>query len=295
MPKTKLSENEQLEWERDIQLACLKGLARQDLDINDIAFHGGTSLRFSWGSPRFSEDLDFMLTKSKMNDLDDIVEKTINWMTKEIEALDPEFNVKVKSKPRRDGQLQTFMVSVDKKNVLGSAKVKIEFWAVEDDFFQKYKTTFKVPTDKVAESRIYSQSPLPVAELQSAYCDKLVALSTRPYLKWRDIFDIWWLRSQNDINPLKDDPAFMSFFQHNLSAYSVPEGMTLRQSLERYVFWDQQEILEKSKEDLEKWLPPDLWKKFYPKVVEEMIAMVENDVKDLLAKLENTLEKKVAP
>ena len=285
-PRTELSPTEQKDWEKNIQLACLKGLAQQPLQIDDLVFHGGTSLRFSWGSPRFSEDLDFMLTKSKMPQVNKIVYTAMQVVREELQNLDPDFEINIKEKSRRDGQLQTYMISLQKKNVMGAARVKLEFWEVDNSFFEKYKTSLKTPQDKFSETRIYSESLLPVADLKSAYCDKLVALSTRPFLKWRDIFDIWWLRTQNDLNPLKEE-GFLDFFKHNLSAYSVPEGMTLEQSLNRYLNWDRAEILKKSEEDLQKWLSKNLWDKLYPKTVEEMIDLVEKDVASLLLALSN--------
>lgn len=39
-------------------------MSQTDWSLKDIAFQGGTSLRFSWKSIRFSEDLDFLLSKS---------------------------------------------------------------------------------------------------------------------------------------------------------------------------------------------------------------------------------------
>lgn len=284
MPKTELSTNQRIDWEQKIQLACLKGMSEQPLTMTDMVFHGGTSLRFSWGSPRFSEDLDFMMSQASMAKLEGIVKSALRIATNELQTLDPDFQVTVKEKSRRDGKLQTYMVKLGKKDVIGLAAVKLEFWEVENDFLHSYKSTLRAPQDKFSETRIYSEGLLPVAELRSAYCDKLVALSTRPFLKWRDIFDIWWLRTQNDIDPLKD-PEFLPFFQHNLSAYSVPEGMTLEQSLQRYLNWDRNEVLKKSEEDLKRWLSKSLWEKMYPDTVQEMIALVEKDVHRLLHQL----------
>lgn len=276
-----LSPSEKMEWEKLVQLACLKGISSQSFSIDELVFHGGTSLRFSWGSPRFSEDLDFMVAKKKSASLGSLVGSAFKNMERELQKLDPNFIVRIKEKSRRDGQLQTYMIVLEKKDVVGSAQVKLEFWEVSDTFLNSYGTKEKIPRDRFAETRIFSESALPVAELRSAYCDKLVALSTRPFLKWRDIFDIWWLRTQNNLDPLKEKD-FLEFFQHNLSAYSLPENMTLKQSLCRYLNWDRNDILKKSEEDLQKWLSEDLWKKLYPKTVTEMIELVEQDVQSLL-------------
>jgi hypothetical protein len=48
-------------------------MADPQIQYEQIAFHGGTSLHFSWRSPRLSEDLDFLIARSAA-DLGTIVE-----------------------------------------------------------------------------------------------------------------------------------------------------------------------------------------------------------------------------
>lgn len=55
-------------------LNVLAGLvAAKSFSFEDIAFQGGTSLRLAWGSPRFSEDLDFLISMDRSKDLDQLV------------------------------------------------------------------------------------------------------------------------------------------------------------------------------------------------------------------------------
>lgn len=48
-------------------------MAGPQIQYEQIAFHGGTSLHFSWRSPRLSEDLDFLIARSAA-DLGSIIE-----------------------------------------------------------------------------------------------------------------------------------------------------------------------------------------------------------------------------
>ena len=51
-------------FQEEVQKAILTSLSKNNA-FNDIVFQGGTSLRFFYNNPRFSEDLDFVLTNEK--------------------------------------------------------------------------------------------------------------------------------------------------------------------------------------------------------------------------------------
>jgi len=52
------------------------------LTSRQIAFHGGTSLHFSWRSPRRSEDLDFLVTAQMETYVRDALENVANAIEK---------------------------------------------------------------------------------------------------------------------------------------------------------------------------------------------------------------------
>ena len=287
MKKVELSSSMKNDWEKRIQIAILNELSLlTDWDSNSLVFHGGTSLHLSWQSPRFSEDLDFMIANQKINFIEETMKSVFNKVQNNFLAIDPFFKINIKVKSRREGGLQSYLISVQHDYYIGSAKVKIEFWGVDNDFLTKYKSELK-QLRSGQDINVSIAGFLPVASLEAAYCDKLVALSTRPFLKWRDLFDIWWLRTQNNINPLKNNQQFINSFKHNLSAYSVPDDLTLETSLDRYLNWNVDNIVKKSEEDLKKWLAPELWKKIYPQIVEQMVILVMEDVKELKQQLFN--------
>ena len=59
-----LSPAQATEWAQMAHALYLEALmAQAGWSVGDIAFHGGTSLRLSWNSSRYSEDLDFLLSR----------------------------------------------------------------------------------------------------------------------------------------------------------------------------------------------------------------------------------------
>src|SRR3954454_11130127 len=64
-PRRPLTFDTATKWAASAQYYFLDALmADAALEYEQIAFHGGTSLHFSWRSPRLSEDLDFLLARS---------------------------------------------------------------------------------------------------------------------------------------------------------------------------------------------------------------------------------------
>lgn len=286
--KREIKPDEKMEWEQMLQLLTLDGIAtKTSFKIDELAFHGGTSLRMSWNSPRFSEDLDFMISEVVLPQLPDKMNKVFDYMKAKLLEVDPKFSFRTKEVVKRDGAMMVYNASLEKEGVIGSARVKMEFWRVKPEYLDGYKPIFKQILP-IADLKMRVNDLLPVADLKTAYCDKIVALSTRPFVKWRDLFDIWWLRSQNSLDPI-NDPDFMDRFKHNLSAYNVGEGKTLKSALSECLSWNTEELLKKSELELKKWLSPSLWEKLYPDTVKEMIRVVQDDVSRVLAKLEEPI------
>jgi len=76
-------------------------------------------------------------------------------------------------------------------------------------------------------------NPVPAATLETAYCDKLTALATRPYLKWRDLYDLWWIGTQTEAR--LDLSWVTRQFLHNVSAYRTIDGLSPAQALRKFL------------------------------------------------------------
>lgn len=161
--------------------------------FRSAAFLGGTALRFLYGLPRFSEDLDFSLAK------DDKERYFVDTITK----LKNEFT------------LAGYSISVnynDKKTV-HDALLKFEGLMFEAGIspLKSQKLAIKIevdtnpPAGAVLKTDIVNKF-FPISflsyDIPSLFAGKIHALLSRKYTKGRDFFDLgWYLSRWKDISP----------------------------------------------------------------------------------------------
>jgi predicted nucleotidyltransferase component of viral defense system len=273
------------QWAASAQYYFLDALmADPGVQYEHIAFHGGTSLHFSWRSPRFSEDLDFLIARDA-GEIHTIVKKAGERVAETFRADDPRFTVELKDKTRRAERMIAYELRVFHPDYIGKSLVKVEFWRVAAEYLAGYPVALRSPIQPgQMVSRI--SNPVPAATLETAYCDKLTAFATRPYLKWRDIYDLWWIGTQTDAK--LDVSAIALQFLHNVSAYQTIDGLSPAQALRRFLENDSEELVKSAEPDLKRWMPPALWDKMHPRVTTEMVRYV----KHALQTVADTIEKK---
>lgn len=183
-------------WAEMAQLLMLAGLAESSKwEAKDIVFHGGTSLHLGWASPRFSEDLDFLLNKDLLKEMNKTMHEVVKRMEQYLLRYDPALKIELrdKSTPR----MGRFNIAISKAGIMGKSLVKSEFWGVDAEYLDAYRATPRTPivpdSMMAAGMHVRLRAQLPIATLDSVFCDKLVAMAGRPYIKWRDIFDVWWI------------------------------------------------------------------------------------------------------
>jgi hypothetical protein len=253
------------------------------LDFNQIAFHGGTSLHFSWRSPRSSEDLDFLIAKNTP-DIRAIIERAHQKTEEAFRAEDPQFSVEIKDKSKHEERMISYQLRVSHPGYIGKTLVKVEFWKVAPEYLTNYPVELRAPVqpgDLV--SRI--SNPVPAAALATAYSDKLTAFATRPYLKWRDIYDLWWIGTQTDSK--LDLATVAQQFLHNVTAYETVDHLPPARALRKFLEIDPDEIVKKADPDLRRWVPNTLWTTLHPRVTTEMIKYVRH----ALESVANAIEK----
>lgn len=154
--------------------------------FQSIAFVGGTALRFLYGLPRFSEDLDFSLHKKLKVTFVDLM----NIIKQEL-------------------LLAGYAADIDYKEVktVQSAFVKFEGLLYEAKLSpmkdQKFSIKIEIDTNPphgaVLTTQIVNKF-FPIAflsyDLPSLLAGKIHALLTRKYTKGRDYFDIAWYLSR---------------------------------------------------------------------------------------------------
>lgn len=244
---------------------------------NDVAFHGGTSLNMSWGSPRYSEDLDFLLSKVNTDALEGVMEKALKRMQASLLLSHPDVTLELKNKSRAGNRLQHFQIIASSPKYLEKCMVKVEFWPVDSEYLKHYESQFVFPV-RHGDVVTRSSSPLPAGTLRSAYADKLTAFATRPFLKWRDIFDLWWIDQQEPAQ--LDDIAHR--FLHHVSEYETINRLAPPEALEHFLATYRLEaVMQKADPDLKRWLPEPIWNSLWPDGVQQMATTVFERIRQI--------------
>jgi predicted nucleotidyltransferase component of viral defense system len=155
------------------EIIILKGLFESPAG-RSLIFKGGTALRLTYGSPRFSEDLDFSLTK-------DILRGKFSSLIKKIITPFPELTL-----TDLEEKYYTYLAEIKvAQNYLPLPfRVKIEISKREA---KDYQWELKLLSSPATVLQVMGQ----VATLEQIYKDKLACLKGRA--KPKDLFDLWYL------------------------------------------------------------------------------------------------------
>lgn len=192
MVKRQLTSLEAFDLRQALHVATLEALmASRRWEPGDLIFQGGTSLHLTHGSPRYSEDLDF-LVKASLN-----LEKISSAMQARLRALPwvPFDTTLTVSNAKLAHNPHAFSVTISGPDVVGSVRVMVELWQTADDAMAAIKAVV-VPVRLASGVAAGMQTFVPTADLAEIYADKVFALAARPYLKPRDVFDLYWLSQQ---------------------------------------------------------------------------------------------------
>jgi predicted nucleotidyltransferase component of viral defense system len=155
------------------ELIILKGLFESPFG-RYLIFKGGTALRLTYGSPRFSEDLDFSLTKNALKGkFSSLIKKTI--------APFPELSL-----TDLEEKYYTYLVEmkVTQNYLPFPFRIKIEISKRET---KGYQWELKLLGSPATVIQVMGQ----VATLEQIYRDKSACLEGRA--KPKDLFDLWYV------------------------------------------------------------------------------------------------------
>jgi len=161
------------------ELIVLKGLYDSRFG-RYLIFKGGTALRLAYGSPRFSEDLDFSLTKDVLKGkFSPFIEKMITPFP-EMALTDLE------------EKYYTFLaeIKVTQDYLPFPFRIKIEISKRET---RDYQWELKLLGSPATVIQVMAQ----VATLEQIYKDKLACLEGRA--KPKDLFDLWYISEKLSI------------------------------------------------------------------------------------------------
>lgn len=169
-----------------LQARTLQSLQRAGA-MQTLAFHGGTSLRFLYNIPRYSEDLDFALElHPEAYDFRAYLQQIVRDFSAEAYEVDVKLNEKQvvhKAFVRFRGLLYELGLSGHAEEVMA---IKIE---VDTSPPSNARLT-TTPLNKHVPLNVQHHDPA------TLLAGKLSAILQRNYLKGRDIYDLWWYLNQ---------------------------------------------------------------------------------------------------
>lgn len=167
--------------------------------LDTLTFQGGTSLRLCYGSPRLSEDLDFVggkdFSSAKILGIKDCIEKYIgNRYGLEITVKEP---VETALLPEYAGikvnKWQVRITTSPEKKDLPKQKIKIEVANVPA--YSRTPQALKQNYDFLPDG--YEDMLIMTETLDEVMADKIVSLvACEKYIRHRDIWDLRWLKQQ---------------------------------------------------------------------------------------------------
>ena len=222
-----------------VQAFVLRSLSESEA-FSQLSFVGGTALRFLFGLPRFSEDLEFSLEH-------DAGYEPTKWL----------------DKLKRDLALSGFTAELrwDDRRVVHSAWIRLS------GLLQEAKLT-TVPNQKLSiKLEIDSRPPagavlvksvvnrhmlfaLQYHDLPSLMSGKIHALITRPYTKGRDWYDLLWYRSQRP--PVEPNVTMLENAFHQTREEAVDTEQWGRYVLEKLATIDEQRMIDDVRPFLER-------------------------------------------
>jgi len=170
----------------------LLALANDGL-LKNLVFQGGTALRLCYGSPRYSEDLDFAggqnFSASNLGDLKECL----------VKALSKRYDIEAKVKePKQltaakgESLVVKWQISINTEPArpdLPAQRIKLEVAAVPA--YSRELQVLKLNYPELPAS--YSDILIPCESLEEIMADKLESFICSPQLRYRDIWDLFWL------------------------------------------------------------------------------------------------------
>lgn len=183
-----------------LQLILLDNIYAQS-GSERVIFQGGTALRWVYGGMRLSEDLDFV-TNSPKKDIEKILDGTFQKAQLAcIAQFGPgQWEVKITGKRKEATKLFCIYRPETERSRIA---VKLEFEFLKADcqpqFGRFILRDLPLVAALVTAGKLlmpYSSSIILVETPEEILSDKIRALYERTYIKGRDIYDIWWMKSQ---------------------------------------------------------------------------------------------------
>ncbi len=184
--------NAKLNIMREYLQAFILRIMHDNRVFRSAAFLGGTALRFLYGLPRFSEDLDFYMEAESQFTFREIVTK----IKQELELAGYSISITYND----EKTVQYAMIKFDK--LMHEAEISPH---IEQKFSIKIEIDTNPPKGAELKTKIvnkYFLISFLSYDIPSLFAGKIHAILSRKYTKGRDYFDLgWYLSKWKNIRP----------------------------------------------------------------------------------------------
>ena len=178
MPKRHLTPAQAFDLRQALHVATLDALmASRRWEPGELVFQGGTSLHLAYGSPRYSEDLDFLVNSSLNLQF---IAAAVQARLEGVSWLVPQGAKLVVSKAKDAPNPHTFVVAIGGPDLIGAVRGEGEAVAgarIDRERGEEHRQ----PHSPGERCRPGLQTFVPTAELTELYAEKVFALGARPY------------------------------------------------------------------------------------------------------------------
>ena len=186
-----------------IHLHLLSALSEAGI-LRHVIFQGGTALRLCYGGERYSEDLDFVCGKAgsylKDVDFDGLVDRALE-ITKKTLQRDFDINTAqvmlkrpVQTEPVEGSGVNVaawqIVVPIGPTPSTGKSRIKVEFANVPSYDSRPMAVGVTPGLVQIQDVILNTETP------HEILADKAVALTARTALKFRDVWDVWFLSNK---------------------------------------------------------------------------------------------------
>lgn len=246
MATRQLTPTERFSLRQIIHIATLDALlSTRRWQPGEIVFHGGTSLHLVHNSPRYSEDLDFMV-KSTV-DISKIADRVGDRLSNS--SWKPADAVLEIERVQDADRMYSFYVTVG-SNLMSGVKVKVEMWKADGVDLGAIRSTVS-PVNLLPGVGGGPQTFVPASDPPEIFADKVFAIGGREYLKARDVFDLHWLTKRGRTEVLRAEDFVTRFSLYDVGTASDWVEKVLGKRAELMTQETQASLLK----DLTRWLP----------------------------------------
>ena len=181
----KMQAPEKLIFLEEVQKAILTALSQKGC-FNTVVFQGGTALRLFHGNIRFSEDIDFVLKDCKKDYKLEVHLSTIKRFVHDSFPFLENVSVTVQ---KQTPEIQRYVLKTYSDISGQRLRVHIELASIPS-----YNNHPRILAFPPFQPVVRVEDPLEIL------ADKVTALTLRPYIKGRDLWDIYYLTTERNIS-----------------------------------------------------------------------------------------------